>query len=139
MAAYPYLFVLSTSRQEPTIGTEANTSDIEISIFIHRLILQGSKLLAIGYLKDLCRSIASSSDFCSIVAKSNATNHAFMGKIADQLDIKHASDVRIEDCIPVLALALLICSDFIGVQFRKHIANVGVLRGRGAVSGHWWW
>lgn len=50
---YPNLLVFRASRQELAIGTEANTTDVEVTVLVDILVLQRRHILTSGHVEDL--------------------------------------------------------------------------------------
>ena len=102
------LFVFCPSCQVHSVRAETHASNVQISIFIHAVILQFGHLIAGPNVEYLCRAIASSGYVSAIVTKSNTANDTLMDEVVNEVDIENPSDIRIEDCIPIVSLTLLV-------------------------------
>jgi hypothetical protein len=101
-------FVLGTSGKVSSIWTEANASDVKIANSIHRLILENANLLTGNYIKNLSRSIATSSNILSIVAESDTANNTFVLKSVNKIHIKHTRNFWVENGEPIRLDFLLV-------------------------------
>lgn len=63
---YPDLLVLSSCSQISSVGAEANATNVQISIFVDRGVLEVGDLAAGGHVEDLGGTIASGRDVFSI-------------------------------------------------------------------------
>lgn len=105
---YPDLFVLCACSKVHSIGTEANTADIQIAILVNTFVLQLDNFVAGCNFEDLSRAIATSSHVFSILTKSHAADNTIVMEIGDQLDIEDTAHVGIENSIPVIPFTLLV-------------------------------
>lgn len=100
-ATYSDQLILGTSCKVPSIGTEANASNVQISNRVDGLILKNADLRSGDHVKDLGRPVTSSRDIFPIVAESNAANNTLVLKSVKKVDVKHSWDFRVEDGEPV--------------------------------------
>jgi hypothetical protein len=61
---------------------------------------------SVGNVEDLSRSVTSSGNIFAISAEPYAAHDTFVSEVVDKINIKHSTDTRIEDSIPVTAFAL---------------------------------
>jgi hypothetical protein len=98
--------IFGTSGQVLTIRTEADTSDIKVTILRQAGVLQMLDLLATLNVKDLSRSVATSSNKSSITTETNTANYTLVGQVVDKLNVQGATDTGVENSVPVFTLAL---------------------------------
>lgn len=119
---YANLLVLGTSCEVLSIGTEADTADVKVTILVDVLILQSCHILSCGHIKDLRRPVAARRQILAITAEPNTANDTVVAKMVHQLDIQHTLNLRIEHCIPVCAFALLGRRQVLRVPVGQHVA-----------------
>lgn len=105
--SYPNLLILGTSGQVLSIRTEANATDVKVTVLIYAFILQSRNILAGGNIEDLSRTVASGRNVLAIAAESHAADDAVMDKMVHQLDVQNSLHLRVENRIPVGTLPLL--------------------------------
>jgi hypothetical protein len=101
------LLVLCTGGEVFAVRTEADTPDIQVSVFVDGFILKGRDVQASGHIKDLGGSIATGSHVFSVPAKSHAADNTVMHQMVDELYVQDSLDFRIEDGVPVRGFPLL--------------------------------
>lgn len=115
--------VLGTGRKEAAIRTEAHTSYVKVALGAGAVILQMAHLLAGVDIEDLSGAVAASRDKATVLAEANAADDALMGQVMNQIHIESAADVGVEDGMPVIALALEVGRELVGLILRKLVAN----------------
>ena len=105
---HPNLFVLCACREVLSIGTKANTPDVQISILVNGLILQFRDLVAGGDFEYLSGSVAACCDISSVVAKSDTANNTFMSQVVDEVDIEDTARTGIKDRKPIKSFTFLV-------------------------------
>jgi len=106
ISTYANDLIFGAGSQEFAVGAEADASDVQISILVGRGVGQVADLLTSLDVKDLCRSVAASSDIVAIRTKADAAYHTLVHEVVDQLDVQPAHDARVEYRVPVLARTL---------------------------------
>jgi hypothetical protein len=101
------LFILGTSGEVFPVRTEANATDVEITILINRLILKSSYVLTSGHVEDLSRSVTSCSNVFAIPTESHAADNTVVQQVVDELNVQDPLDFGIKDCVPIGAFAFL--------------------------------
>jgi len=104
---YSNQLILGTSCQVSTVRTETNTSDVQISYGIDRLVLEYADLLTSDNVKDLRRSITASCNIFSIVTETNTTYYTLVLQCVYKINIKNSRDFWIEDGEPIRVDLLL--------------------------------
>lgn len=112
-----------------TIRTEADTSDVKITVLRQAGVLQMLDLLATLDVKDLSRSVATSSNESSIAAEANTANYTLVGQVVDELNIQGATDTGVEDSVPVFTLALEVAGKSFNSQVNQLVAATTKLLG----------
>lgn len=120
---YSNQLILGTSCEISSIRTEANTSDIQISNRVNRLILQNANLLSSNNVEDLGRSVAASRDIFSVVTEANTAHDTLMMESVDKINIKNTRHTWIEDRKPILFNLLLVGRQALKVQLCKRISD----------------
>jgi hypothetical protein len=87
---YADQFVFSSGGQITTIRAKAYTSDVQIPLFIYRVILELADFLASIDIVYLSGSIATRRHILAILAETHTAHDAFVQKIMKQLDIKNS-------------------------------------------------
>ena len=112
---HPNDLVLRARSQVPPIRTEAHTPDIQIPFLRRLVVLQMADLLARRDIEDLRRAITARSHESPIMAEAHTAHHALVREIEHQLHVQTTRDARVEDGVPVLALALEVRRELLGV------------------------
>jgi hypothetical protein len=117
--------VLSPSRQILPIGTEAHTTNIQITILVSVIVLQMANLRSSNDIEDLSASVAASGNRSSIVREADTAHYTLMGKIMHQLYIQTAlhTRIRVEDSMPIFALTLEMRWELLWLVVAQLIAN----------------
>jgi hypothetical protein len=98
--------ILGTSCKVLAIWTEAHTSDVQVAVLVNAIVLQVADLLSSIHIEYLRTTIAASRDKATIMAETNAAYNALMREIVHKIDIKPTWHARVENGMPVFALAL---------------------------------
>lgn len=114
--------VLSTSGQVLTIRAEADTSDVKVTILRQAGVLQMLNLLAALDIKDLSRTIATSSNESSITAETNTADYTLVGQVMDELNVQSATNAWVENSVPVFTLALEVAGESFNSQVNQLVA-----------------
>lgn len=129
---YPDELVFRSGGKVSPIRTKADTSDVQVSILVHRIVLKIRHLIARNHIEYLRGPIATRGHVLSVMAESNATDDAFVWKIMDQFHVQDPLNARIENCKPVRAFSLLVRAHPIRIKIGQSIAHVAqLLRRRG--------
>lgn len=112
-----------------TIRTEADTSDVKVTILRQAGVLQMLDLLATLDVEDLSRSVATSSNKSSIAAETNTADYTLVGQVVDELNVQGAADTRVENSVPVFTLALEVAGKSFDGQVDQLVAATTKLLG----------
>lgn len=144
MRTYSDNLVLSTSREVSSIRTEANASDIQITILTRVRILQMTDLLAGINVEDLRAAIAPGRHILTIIAEANTAHNTLVGKVVNQLNVKRAALAGVEDSMPIFTLALEMWWELIGFEVGELVTDLvelgaSVLEVRRDLRVRVWW
>lgn len=115
--------VFSTGSQVSTIGAEAHTTNIQITVLAGVTILQVADLLSGINVKDLSSAVAASSNVTAVMAKADAAHDTLMSKIVHKIYVEPASLAWVEDGMPVLPLALQMRWKLLRVEVGKLVPD----------------
>jgi len=73
-------------------------------------------------IEDLSRTVATSSDESSITAETNTADYTLVGQVMDELDVQGATNARVENSVPVFALALEVAGKSFNSQVNQLVA-----------------
>lgn len=121
--------IFSTSSQVLTIRTEADTSDVKVTILRQAGVLQMLDLLAALNIEDLSRSVATSSNKSSIAAETNTADYTLVGQVVNELNVQSAADTGVENSVPVFTLALEVAGKSFDGQVNQLVATTTKLLG----------
>jgi len=105
LGAYANDVVFSTSNQTLAIRAKAEGADVKIAVLCGAMG-EVANLLTSHYVEYLSRSVTASCEVIAVWAKADTANNTIVIKIVDKIDIKSTHDVRVEDCVPILAGAM---------------------------------
>ena len=106
-----------------------------------------ANLLSSVDIKNLRTAVAPRRYESAVMAEANAAHHALVCEIVHEVNIKPAWHAWVENCVPVLALALEVRWELVRLEIRQLISDavkvrVGVLEVCGDLSiriGRWRW
>ena len=117
--------VFSSSRQEPAIRAEAHTTDVQISsVLIDAVVYKVTNLLASVDIVDLRRAVAASGDKPSVMAEADTAHDALVSEVVNEVHVETTMNTRIENGVPVFALALQVWRELVGFVFGELIPNL---------------
>lgn len=137
--------VLCTRSQEPAVRAEAHATNVQIAILRRLVVLQMTDLLPRRHVEDLRAAIAARRHEPPVVAEAHTADHALMGQVVHQIHVQTAVHARVEDGVPVLALALEVRWQLLWLKLRELVADLlelgmGVLEvGRDLLVLVWGW
>lgn len=105
-STYPDDLVFCASSQVCTVGAEADTANIQITILRKRAILEMCDWDTCLDIENLCRAVAASGDISSVQTETNAADYTLMGQIVDQVDVEDTARAGVEDGKPISTLFL---------------------------------
>jgi len=125
-----------------SIGTEANTSDVQVAIRWKTGVLEVTDLLTRLDIKDLCGTVTTSRDMLSVAAETDTADDARVGQVMNQLYVENTWYFWVEDGIPVITFALEVGRQVFQGELDKSVANiwyVSMVRCWMGVMLSWWW
>jgi hypothetical protein len=87
---YSDQLVFSSGGQIATVWAKADTSDVQISLFIDSVVLELADFLARADIVYLSGSIAACRHILAILAETDTTHNTFVQKIVEKLDIQNS-------------------------------------------------
>lgn len=87
------------------------------------MILQGEDLLTRLDVKDLRRAVAAGGNVLAVMAESHAADDTLVGERVDQVDVKNALNLGVEDGVPVIASLLVVRSNRINLEITKRVSH----------------
>ena len=99
---YANNLVLSTSSQEFTVGAEADTSDVKVTILVGGVVGQVADLLSSDNIEDLCRPVAASGHVLAVCAEANTAHDTLVNQVVHKVHVQPTHDTRVEDSVPVI-------------------------------------
>jgi hypothetical protein len=103
---YTNNLVLGTSGKVETVGAEANTPDVQITVLGKAAILEMRNRVSGLDVEDLGRAIATGRYTAAIKTKTHTADHTLMRKVVNEVNVQNSSRTRIEDCEPIATLLL---------------------------------
>lgn len=142
---HPNNLILRPRRQKLPIRTETHTPDIQIPVLRGTVVLQMTDLLPAVDIEDLRAAVTPGRHEAAVMTEPHTADHALMRQVVDELDVQTARDgARVEDGVPVLALALEVRWELVRVELGELVADLrelvlGVLevRGEDLVARRW--
>jgi hypothetical protein len=104
--SYPDDLVLGTSREILPVGTEADASDVQISVLWKTSILKMRDGITSLNIENLGRTVTACRNPSTVQTEAYTADHTLMWQVVDQVDIQHTPGARVEDSEPIAALLL---------------------------------
>jgi hypothetical protein len=116
------LLILSTSSKVLAVRTEANATNVEITVLVDGLILKSGYILTSSNVEDLSRSVTTGGDVLAVSAESHTANNTVMDQVMNELNVQHTLHLRVENSVPVGAFAFLGSREIIWVPIGQGVA-----------------
>ena len=112
---YPDHLVLRTSGEELPVGAEADTPNVEVSVFRQAAVLEMGDGVTGLDVEDLCRSVATGCDPPTVQAEADAAHYTLMGQVVNQVNVENSPRARVEDGEPIATLLLQVLRQLFNV------------------------
>lgn len=116
--------VLSTGGEEFAVGTEADTSDVKITILVGGVVGQVADLLSSDNIEDLCRPVAASGHVLAVCAEANTAHDTLVNQVVHKVNVQPTHDARVEDGVPIITRTLQSGRQLVGVEVGKLVSDV---------------
>lgn len=116
--------VLSAGSQVSAIGAEAHASNVQVTVLVGGVVGQVADLLTGADVENLGRPVAACSDVLAIVAETNTAHNTLMHEVVYEVDVQSAHDARVEDRVPIVALALQVRTKLCKIKVGELVANL---------------
>lgn len=114
--------ILGASREILTVGTEADTANVQVAVFRETSVLEKGNGRSGFDIENLSRTVAASGHIATVSAEPHAADYALVRQVVDQLNVQHAPGAGVEDGEPIRLLLLEVRWQRLQIEISQDIA-----------------